>query len=294
MELRTLEQFVAVAEELHFGHAAERLHMSQPPLSQAVRRLEDELGVELLARTRRRVRLTAAGEAFLRGAREVLAAAGRAAEAARRAARGEVGSLSLGFVGPATGTRLPGVIRDFAAAWPEVRLSLAELPTLEQLSLLAAGRLDVGVVRLLHEPGPPLASRLFHSEPYVAVLPAGHALAGGGPGASAPLELAALRDEPLILYPRGQGPDLYDAVVGACAAAGFAPRIVQEVVRKETTLALVGAGLGLAFLPRSAVPPGDGSVACRELAGGLPPVELYLAWTADNDNPALKSFLALA
>ena len=181
MELRHLRYFVAVAEELHFHRAAARLHISQPPLSQQIRALERELGVALLERNRRRVELTAAGASFLHDAREILDSVDRAGERARRIARGELGSLSIGFVGSAMfSAALPTILRDFRASYPDVELSLRELQTAEQLHAIMAGRIDVGVIR-----GPLAASELeagldlvvIQRERLVVALPESHRFA---------------------------------------------------------------------------------------------------------------------
>ncbi|MBG0776634.1 MAG: LysR family transcriptional regulator [Desulfovibrionaceae bacterium] len=327
MDLRMLECFVAVAEELHFGRAAARLHLSQPPLSRRIRALEEELGAALLARTSRRVELTPAGAALLEEARELLRGARSAAERVRRVARGEEGGLRVGFVTPAMDGPLPRVLRAFAELLPGVRLELMEMGTLEQLEALRTGRLDAGYARLagaglaagtgmtagmtataqeapdagsaptraaavsgdcavafgapgaasgsraLPEgpDGAPLRAVLLLREDYVLALPSGHRLAARGR-----VDLAELDGEPLVGYPRGQGPVLHDAVFAALAKAGARPAVAQEVRTKRTALALVAAGAGLALVPRSSAEAFGRGVVVRPLGPGLPRLDIHL------------------
>src|SRR3954453_22344370 len=229
MELRHLRYFVAVAEEGHFGRAAERLHTAQPPLSQQIRRLEAELGAPLLHRTTRRVELAPAGEVLLARAREILAAGGAAAggdaaaEDARRAARGEFGRLAIGFTGSATYALLPALAEALCAALPGVVLELrGELLTPAQVAGLLDGTLDLGLLR------PPvrdasLEVEILRREPLVAVLPKMHPLP-----AAAPAPLEQLADEPFVMYPSHFRSVLHDAVEDTCAAHGFHPRVALE------------------------------------------------------------------
>jgi DNA-binding transcriptional LysR family regulator len=242
MELRHLRYFVAVAEELHFGRAAQRLFIAQPSLSIQIRALESAVGAPLLARTNRRVQLTAAGRVFLEGARRTLAEVDRAVYDAQRAQRGEIGQLSVGFVGSAAYEVLPRLLRAFRSAYPEVELRLQSMTTKEQLAALAERRLDVGLLRLPIE-DPTLAWRVVTKEPLVAVLPATHPLAG-----QATLPLAALADEPFILYPRADSPRIRDTIIALCHQAGFSPTIVQESGEMQTILGLVAGGVGVALV----------------------------------------------
>jgi DNA-binding transcriptional LysR family regulator len=250
MELRHLRYFVAVAEELHFSRAAARLNIAQPPLSRQIRDLERELGAELLERVKRRVQLTPAGRAFLPEARLTLTQAERARRTAQRAARGEIGRLRVGFVEAATFSGiLPDVLRFFRKHYPDVALELFELSSLQQAEALREGRIDVG---LLHSP-PPDAEQWLQVErilrdPLVAALPLGHRLAR-----RARLTLRALAPEPLLLFPRQNGPALYDRIIAAYRAAGFSPSVVQEAAQMHTLAGLVAAGLGVALVPGSIV-----------------------------------------
>ena len=288
MELRHLRYFVAVAEELHFHRAAERLHMSQPPLSQQVRALEAELDVQLLLRDRRSVSLTPAGAVFLREARRILEAVDAAAEAARSVARGEAGRLAVGFVGSAMHGALPGVLRAHRRAFPRVQLVLTELPTAPQLEALRTGRIDVGVIRPpVREPD--LALETIHTEPLVVALPADHALA-----ARPEVALAELVEEPFVLLARREAPGLHESLARAMADAGGLPGVVQEVREMQTVVGLVAAGLGVSLVPASVGADAHRGVAYRPVAGRAPAVALALAWRPDDRSAVLHAFLATA
>ncbi|MEV4754173.1 LysR family transcriptional regulator [Micromonospora sp. NPDC049559] len=282
MELRHLRYFVAVAEELHFGRAARRLHIAQPALSQQIQRLERELGARLLVRNRRQVQLSPAGAAFLPEARAALAQADRAASVARRTAAGELGRLALGFVGSVTDELLPRLLPEFRIRYPELRLELREMTSAEQVAALERGELDLG---LLRPPARGLRTRLVHREPLVVALPAGHRLAGAdGPGADE-LDGAELRGEPFVLFPRHKGPGLYDMIIDYCQRSGVTPTVVQEAVQMQTITALVAAGTGVALVPSSqrAVP--RAGLVFRPLRSA-PAVDLVAAWSDPHRTPA--------
>jgi DNA-binding transcriptional LysR family regulator len=285
MELRHLRYFVAVAEDLHFGRAARRLRIAQPSLSRQVRDLERELGVPLLSRAHRRVALTTAGEAFLEGARLTLARALEAAEDARRAHRGEVGRLRMGFVQSATFHALPLLLGTFRATCSDVALEVRAMTTVEQVAALRDRGIHLGLLR------PPiddrgLALRVISRDPLAVALPGNHPLAG-----SERVPLAALAGEPFILYARSEGPGVRDAIVGTCLAAGFSPRVVQEAGDTPTIVALVGAGLGISLLIAPVPPAPDGAVVYRALEEKLPPWDLALAWRRDNQSAVVERFL---
>ena len=243
MELRQLRYFVAVAEELHFGRAARRLSISQPPLSMTIRGLEEELGVRLLERDNKRVNLTPAGEVFLADARSLLAEAGAAGALARRVASGEIGRLRLGFVGSMLYRGLPELLNAFRAVAPKVVLTLAELNSAEQIDAVAHGRLDAGFVHALAVPAG-LRGHLIAREPFVACLPERHPLSG-----ARRLRLAALADETFVLFSRSASPAYYDSVIGLCASAGFVPRVEFQVRHWLTVVALVARRMGVALVP---------------------------------------------
>lgn len=292
MELRHLRYFVAVAEAGHVTRAAERLGIQQPPLSQQLRALEAELQVRLFRRKPRGVELTPSGEAFFAEARAILQQAERAVGAARRAERGEIGRIGLGFTSSASfHPVVPRLIRRYREAYPQVALSLEESGTGELVEALLAERLDLAFVRSpIRADG--ITVHAILEEPMIAVVPAGHPL--GGP-ADKPLPLAALADETLIIYRRPLGPGLYDAIVAACQRAGFSPNIGQEAPRLLATLSLVAAGLGVTLVPQSMRRLQIDGVIYRDLdarAGLTAP--LNLAGRRGDATPAAGRFLGLA
>lgn len=285
--MRHLRYFVAVAEELHFGRAALRLHMSQPPLSQQIKQLEEELGVKLLHRTKRRVELTEAGEAFLREASVALSQVEAAAEAAKRASRGETGKLSVGFVGSAAYEVLPEILKTFRERYPAVEITLEELTTAQQVKVLGEGRIEVGFVR------PPveeedLAVKTVLREPLVAVLPADHSL-----WEWADLPLGTLKDESFIMTPRRLGPSFYDQIVGACREAGFSPRVVQEAIQMQTIIGMVAAGIGVALVPASESNLTRKGVVYKPIQDEGLEVELAAVWAPEAPSPPLRAFLKI-
>jgi DNA-binding transcriptional LysR family regulator len=293
MELRHLRYFVAVAEELHFHRAAERLHISQPPLSQQIRALEAELGVALFERNRRRVELTPAGKSFLADTRAILEATERAADRARRVAAGELGSLSVGFVGSATFSPvLLAILRDFRSRFPDVGLSIRELQTAEQLAALIAGRIDVGVIRgplAAAELDPGLELVVIQREQLVVALPEAHPLAG-----SARLRAADLRGETFVILRRHESPGLFASLNSVMGTAGGVPEDVLEVAEIQTILALVGSGFGVSLVPASVGDAERVGVAFRPLADPSPTTELALAWRGATSSPVRDAFLGVA
>lgn len=297
MELRHLRYFLAVAEELHFGRGAARLHMAQPPLSQQIRALEEELGAQLFARTSRSVRLTPAGEAYLKDARALLAHVDEAGRLARRIHLGEAGELAVGYMNPVMDAALCQALARFRTQRPEVAVRLRELPSARQLEELRAGRLDIGFIRLLDGvdgPGGPellhgLETRMVAREPYVLALPEGHLLA-----ARQSVPLSQVAAQPLILFPRQDMPQLYDAMLGALRASGVEPRVSQEVSGKHAALALVAAGFGVSLTPASARDWLRRGVVLRAVGPGLPVVRMAAAWPKDSANAAALALAQLA
>jgi DNA-binding transcriptional LysR family regulator len=245
MELRHLRYFVAVAEELHFTRAAERLHIAQPPLSQQIRALEAELGVELFVRTRRSVALTDAGTALLTRAREMLATAQALPDELRRVARGEVGELRIGFTSTLPLTRvLRDVVADHRRACPRVALQLRELPTALQFEALRRGELDVGLVRYNERAPDDIRLMLLRRDPLRLVVPASHRFAR-----RRSVAIGECRGEAFIGFPGEAGSGTGPLLARLTAEAGFEPDIAQEAREATTQIALVAAGLGIAVLP---------------------------------------------
>jgi DNA-binding transcriptional LysR family regulator len=291
MELRQLRYFVAVAEELHFRRAAERLHISQPPLSQQIRALEDELGFVLLIRTRRRVELTPAGAAFLRDARALLGELDGAVATARRIDAGQTGRLRINFVGSALFSIVPGTVERFRRSRPGVEIELHERATVDQLRAVRAGLADVGLVRPPIEPGGELSVRTVLRERTVAALPAGHPLA-----ALSRVPLRRLAAQPLVLFPRDQAPGFHDLLIGALVGTGAhpaAPRVIQYAPEMLTIIGLVAAGTGVSLVPESVQRLGLDGVTYRPVTGA--PRSELLAVTRAGDQAALvRAFVAEA
>lgn len=289
MELRHLRYFVTVAEELHFGRAAEKLRISQPPLSMQIRSLEQEMGVTLLNRTQRHVSLTQAGNTFLQEARQILARLEQAILVTRRAGRGEIGELAMGFISVADYNVLPDLLREFRGRYPLVNLILRELTTDAQIEDLVNGRIDVGFLL------PPIAEPALECvpivrEPLIAALPERHPLAR----AAGSIPLSALAQTPFILFPRRVAPGLYDDIVSFCRAAGFSPRVEQEAVQMQTIVSLVSAELGAALIPQSMQNLRRAGVAYKTLRESSPLTEIHLAWRRNDTLPALHLFIDLA
>lgn len=289
MELRHLRYFVAVAEELHFGRAALQLGISQPPLSQQIQALEDELGVRLLERTNRRVALSEAGRLFLVEARAALAQVDKAVAVARRAQRGELGELKVGFTSSAPFTStIPRAIQAFRQACPEVHLDLHELSSRGVAEAVYERRLAVGMIRPLALPEGMTALELF-AEPLVAVLPAGHRLAAAG----AALTLGELAEEPFVFFPRTFGTGLYGQLQQLARAAGFSPRIVQEASEAMTLIGLVATGLGVTVLPASFSRMHIDGVVWRTLADPGASTAVWLVRREDEASPLVGRFVEL-
>jgi DNA-binding transcriptional LysR family regulator len=287
MELRHLRYFIAVAEELHFGRAAARLHIAQPPLSQQIRHLEEELGVPLFTRTKRRVQLTEAGQVFLAEARQTLAQAEQAVRAAQRAHRGEIGRLAVGFVSSATAEVLPAILRMFRARFPEVELTLHELVTSQQVHALRQGRLQMGFLRPpVHDDA--LALETVLREPLVVLLPNTHDLAS-----RRQIPLSALAHESFILPPHTPGFGLRDHVQQVCQAVGFSPRVSQEALQFQAIIGLVAAGLGISVVPASVRLLRQQGVVYRALQDQTPLREMAIAWRRDDTSSVLQAFLGV-
>ncbi|MEV7629929.1 LysR family transcriptional regulator [Actinoplanes sp. NPDC089786] len=283
--LDQLRGLVAVAEELHFGRAAARLRMTQPPLSRQIQKLEAAIGVHLLDRDNRRVALTPAGEAFLREARRILAIAEAAPGLAQRISSGTRGLVRVGFTAASTFGILGRLLNELERRLPEVRVELFEMVTREQVAALAAEDLDLGLARPPFDPDL-FDSRLLHREALLLAVPEGHRLTGLDRPA-APGDLAT---EPLIFHSQQRARYFYDLVVSMVPLAQ--ERVVQSVSQILTMLWLVSAGRGLAFVPASATLLGIPGVAFVPLATPIrEPVELHLLWPRRSPNPALAKVL---
>ena len=310
IELRLWRQFLAVADELHFGRAALTLHITQPPLTQAIAQLERVLGLRLFDRTKRRVQLTLAGQALVPEARELLARARALPLVAWASADGRAGRLRLAFVSTVGFTLLPQWVRAFREECPNVVLELIEATGDVQLQLLERGEIEAGF--MLHSPGfaPAGLQRLqIASDPLILALPEQHALA-----TARSLVLGKVLDQPLVIFPRRIAPSLHDAVFAMYHASGRLPQVAQEAIQMQTIVNLVSAGLGVAWVPesvcqfqrpgvvyrslpapRSRRPVAAGAPAAVQGGPGPVPVpkcETSLVWSVLRTNPALQRFVA--
>jgi DNA-binding transcriptional LysR family regulator len=291
MELRHLRYFIAVAEELHFTRAAERLHIGQPPLSHAIQLLEADVGARLLERSKRWVRLTEAGKLFLADARRILALAEQAAETARRAERGEAGELRIGFTYSTPLTPLfAEVINRYRQEFPLVTLTLHEMATMRQLDAIGQRNLDLGFIRPPELTIPPaIKVTNLREDPLVAVLPVGHPLAAKEEAVA----IRELADQPFVMYPPGAGTGIYPQVHRLCRAAGFVPRIAQTAGEASTIIGLVAAGSGITVLPASFDRIRMDGVCYRQIADKAATTLLLLAQRAGENSPLIDAFVAL-
>lgn len=284
LELRHLRYFVAVAEELHFGRAARRLHMAQPPLSLQIRRLEEIVGTPLLVRTSRRVALTAAGEALLDRGRQLLRQSEAAIDEASRIGRGELGRLDVGFISSAIPLGVTDRVRTFRLRHPSVHVQLHEGYTSQILMRVLSHEIDMGIVRDI-EPDPALEIATLVTEGFVAVVPIGHPLAS-----RTRISAAALRDEPFVFYPRSAGERAFERNLAACHDAGYEPRVVQEATSWVALLHLVGAGLGVTIAPLSATVNAPSSVCVLGLRDAASTSDVQLIRRAGDERALLANF----
>ena len=288
MELRQIRCFVVVAEELHFGRAAHRLNLSQPPLSRTIQQLEGELGVQLLERSKRRVELTPAGRAFLPKALRILSLSEEVVQEVRGVAAGRGGVLSVSFVGSAMFVLLPAVLRRMRADFPDVEVKLHEMATDQQVSALLDNRTQAAFIR----PGirhPELESRVLLREALAVALPRTHRLAS-----RRTVSLGQLASDPFVLFPRQTHGSLGNRILDLCGQEGFVPRVVQEALEMQTALGLVAGGLGIAVVPdgvRSLSWPG---IVLKPMPKPAPTIELSIAYRIDETSPILPHFLEIA
>jgi DNA-binding transcriptional LysR family regulator len=286
MDLRHLRYFTAVAETLNVGRAAAMLHIAQPPVSRAIRALEEELGAELFIRVPRGVQLTAVGAALLPEARRLLRDAEALQEGARHLAEGDVGTLTIGFISTAIFGVLPQIIRSFRRARPGITLNLRETTSDQVPAAIRAGELDVGFI----VPGPTDPAVRYTPltwEPLVAALPAQRRW-------PARVSLGDLAEEAFLLFPRDAGASMYDVIVGFCRREGFTPRIEQEAIQMQTIVSLVAAGMGVSLVPASLRRMRRVGVVYRALAQKSPAVEIGLAQRAGDEPPLVRAFVAEA
>jgi DNA-binding transcriptional LysR family regulator len=284
MELQHLRCFVILVQELNFSRAAERLHMSQPHLTRAIGQLEKELGVKLLNRTTRQVRLTAAGEALLLEAEAILAKVGQSVQTVRQAADRETERLGIAFTEMALHGVLPQILTKFRHRFPKVQIDVIQACTEEQVEALRAAKTDIG---FLH---PPLRVDFLYLKPIyqerlAIALPADRALVQ-----KPQIELKSLADETFIMHPRDRGPVLYDRIIHLCQQTGFSPKVLH-LKADQTFIGLITAGVGVCFVPPSiqqAVNPG---VVFLPIVGDAPTLELAMAWRRDPISDAMQAFL---
>jgi DNA-binding transcriptional LysR family regulator len=288
MELRHLKYFIAVAEELHFGRAAARLNISQPPLSQQIMQLEEEIGVQLFNRTKRRVEITPAGMVFLAEARQIMTMSGDAVRRTVRADKGEIGRLAVGYIGSANYSVLPQAVREFRKRFQDVDLSLAELNTSNQIEALHDGRIHVGFLR------PPqgiendgLSVEPVFREPLMVAMPRNHHIKG-----KKPVPLRMLAKESFIMIPRQRGPGYFDYIIALCQREGFSPRIVLEASQFHTIIGLVAAEIGIAIVPASMQSSRFKGVVFRTIEGNAETI-LHMAWTSENQSLVLWNFIGV-
>jgi DNA-binding transcriptional LysR family regulator len=294
MDVRQLRHFAAVADTLHFGQAAERLRMTQPPLSQSIMALERELGAPLFVRTKRSVRLSPLGEQWLPDVLSALAAVDELPTTARRMRDGQSGYLALSFVSTADYSVLPSLVRGYSQAYPDVEIRLFEATSDVQIPAIVDGERHAGIIiPPADQPLPPaLAYRRLLREPLVAAVPSAWIDEGRIRGA-AELSSAEVLASPLILFPKQVAPAFHDLVTGYYAALGGAARIVQEAIQMQTIISLVSSGLGIALVPGSLRNLARAGVSYVPLAGVAPELETGLIWRRGEVSPTLANFLTL-
>ena len=287
LPLPQLHAFVVLAEELHFGHAAARLGIAQPPLSQQIRRLEEKVGHALFTRAPGRVALTGAGCELLPAGRRALTDLANGLAAARAVGSGSAGRLRIGFAASLALTILPGLLRTFRHQFPGVHLDIHEMTTAPQIAALHDKTIDIGLLREPPTDEAELSFRTVLSEPFVAVLPSTHPLA-----AQRTVRVARLAGSPFVLLPRSVGPSLHDQIIGLCSAAGFTPRVVQHAVEWQTVCALVETGLGVSLAPASIRRIRLKGVAFRRTEPDTARTRVAIAWREDDRNPLVARLLA--
>ncbi len=295
MDVRRLKHFVAVAETLHFGKAAERLGMTQPPLSQSIRALEEELGAPLFARTKRSVALTPFGEQWLQHVRAALNGVEALGETAERIRKGDAGRLELSFVSTADYSVLPTLAWRFRQLYPDVELALTEATSDVQITALREGRGHAGIIIPESEERLPdlFAYRTLASEPLIAAVPEAWIAEGRLTPVDDRLSPSAVVASPLIVFPRRAAPSFYDLVTGYFTTRGGEAHIVQHAIQMQTIISLVSAGMGIALVPASLHNLARAGVRYLELEGHAPQLETGIIWRRDDTTPTLGSLLRM-
>ncbi len=291
MELRHLRYFIVLAEELNFTRAAERLRIAQPPLSQQIRSLENELGLQLFDRKTRPLQLTPAGQVFLEEAHQVFTQVEQAIVSAQRASRGQIGRLTVGINTSIANSVLPDILRAFGTCFPDVEFVLHELVSYQQLQELRDRQIDVGFVHLhnlqkINENDDTLSFASILQEPLVIVLPESHPLAG-----QSQVSLEALADELFILPPPHLPPGLYGQVVSLCQQVGFSPKVRQEATWMTTVLSLVAGGVGISLLPANVQNLQRTGIVFRSIREQSPILEMAMVWRRNDSSVILHNFL---
>ncbi|NWQ42564.1 LysR family transcriptional regulator [Bacillus sp. EB106-08-02-XG196] len=287
MEFRHIQYFVAVAEELHFGRAAKRLNMSQPPLSQQIAQLEKELGVELFYRTKRSTELTPAGKFFLEQSYDIMNKLDRTIMDVRKIHQGEKGQLIIGYTGFLNKLIL-NLIRTYRSRYPKVEVVLQFLSSVNQFQYLYDNKIKLGFVC------PPIDSSILNSRlvgyaPFVAALPSSHPLAMD----TSPLDIKELKNEPFVMTHRKNEPGYYDTIISICNRAGFSPNVIQEAEGIFTILTLISTGLGVSLVTNMALDYGNPGVVFRPLIDDTATMDLSLAWRKNEDSPLVDTFLGV-
>jgi DNA-binding transcriptional LysR family regulator len=289
MELRQIRSFLSIAETLHFGRTAELIHLSQPALSLQMRALEEEVGVRLFERNRRKTTLTAAGSAFREDAAAAVLRLEQAVRRARLAADGKLGLLRIGFISTAGNEIVPTLVRQFRESNPEVEFSLRNVLTADQIQMLGAGSLDIGFFRLPIGEHPELEVVEVHREPFVVVTPLSHHLAK-----RQRVALRELSGQTFVMYERSQAPGFHDLIFGMLGDAGVIPNVCQTADQMQTLISLVDSGMGISILPASAVKHSSASVAACQIAGRMPMSEIAIAVNKGNRAALVRNFRSFA
>src|SRR5580658_4416137 len=289
MELRQIRSFLSVAETLHFGRTAELIHLSQPALSLQIRALEEEVGVRLFERNRRKTTLTAAGLAFRDDAARVVSQLDQAIRRARLAADGKLGLLRIGFISTAGNEIVPNLVRRFRESSPEVVFTLLNILTADQIQMLSAGSLDIGFIRLPIGEHPELEVVEVHREPFVVVTPLSHKLA-----TRKRVALHELSGQDFVMYERSYAPGFHDLIFGMLRDAGVIPNVCQTAGQMPTLISLVDSGMGISILPASAVKHSGASVAACEITGKIAMSEIAIAVNKENRASVVDNFRSFA